>query len=259
MATISKSGLLKAKKAGKTTITMKYKDVTARFVLTVSKSSSTSSSAKTVSVSAKGASISNNKMTLKVSDGAQLTVKYGGKSVSAAKATYSSSNKKVATVSKKGYVTAKKEGKATITVKYSGKSKKITVTVTKKTTSSSKPSTSTTATTSKPTTQTCSHNWVAQYKTVSVPAVTKQVQVEVPGTYLYTEYKCSCGRIFKSAAEWETHDMEIMLSTGMGHSCAPGKGVYSASTYRTETQVVTPATTKQQLTGYKCSKCGATK
>lgn len=45
------------------------------------------------------------------------------------KVTYKSSNKKVATVSSKGVVKAVKPGKATITVKSGGKSKKITVTV----------------------------------------------------------------------------------------------------------------------------------
>ena len=45
------------------------------------------------------------------------------------KVTYKSSNTKVATVSKSGKITAKRKGKATITVKCSTKSKKITVTV----------------------------------------------------------------------------------------------------------------------------------
>lgn len=47
------------------------------------------------------------------------------------KITYKTSNKKVATVSKKGKITAKKAGKATITVKSGKKSVKVTVTVTK--------------------------------------------------------------------------------------------------------------------------------
>ena len=46
-------------------------------------------------------------------------------------ATYTTSNKKVATVSKKGKIKAKKVGKATITGKYSGESKKCVVTVKK--------------------------------------------------------------------------------------------------------------------------------
>lgn len=45
------------------------------------------------------------------------------------KVTYTSSNKKVAAVSSKGKITAKKKGKATITVKCGGKKKKIQVTV----------------------------------------------------------------------------------------------------------------------------------
>ena len=46
------------------------------------------------------------------------------------KLTYSSNKKKVATVSTKGIVKAKKKGKATITVKtYNGKKAKVTITV----------------------------------------------------------------------------------------------------------------------------------
>ena len=46
------------------------------------------------------------------------------------KITYTTSNKKVATVNAKGTVLAKKKGKATITIKtFNGKKKKVTVTV----------------------------------------------------------------------------------------------------------------------------------
>lgn len=62
---------------------------------------------------------------------AQLTVTYNNKNVTK-KAKYSTSNKKIVTVNKKGKITAKKKGKVTIKVKYKGKTKKIKITVIKK-------------------------------------------------------------------------------------------------------------------------------
>lgn len=66
--------------------------------------------------------------TLKAKQKGYVVVKYGGKTVKS-KITYKSNNKKIATVSKKGVVTAKKAGKCTITVKYKGKVKKLKITV----------------------------------------------------------------------------------------------------------------------------------
>ena len=60
------------------------------------------------------------------------TVKVKPNKAANKKVTYKSSNTKVATVSSKGKITAKKAGKATITVKAGNKVKKITVTVKKK-------------------------------------------------------------------------------------------------------------------------------
>lgn len=68
----------------------------------------------------------------------KATVKVGKKvkikatATPATKITYTSSNKKVATVNAKGVVTAKKAGKAKITVKANGKSLKVAITVKKK-------------------------------------------------------------------------------------------------------------------------------
>lgn len=76
------------------------------------------------------------KKTLKVSK-TSLNIKVGKKAAikatttPKAKITYTSSNKKVATVSAKGVVTGKKAGKATITVKANGKTVKVKVTVKK--------------------------------------------------------------------------------------------------------------------------------
>ena len=68
---------------------------------------------------------------------AKATVKVGKKvkisatATPATKITYTSSNKKVATVDAKGTVTGKKAGKAVISVKANGKTVKVTVTVKK--------------------------------------------------------------------------------------------------------------------------------
>ena len=62
-------------------------------------------------------------------DQLQLVVKQGNKKLAVKKVNFSSSKSKVAAVSKKGTITAKKAGKAVITVKYKKKKAKITVTV----------------------------------------------------------------------------------------------------------------------------------
>lgn len=59
------------------------------------------------------------------------TAKIAATATPATKITYTSSNKKIATVSSKGVITGKKAGKATISVKANGKTVKVTVTVKK--------------------------------------------------------------------------------------------------------------------------------
>lgn len=86
--------------------------------------------AASISVSASGAKISSNKFSLTDTGSSQLTVKYSGKKVTS-KASYSSSKKSVATVSKSGKISPKKAGSTTITVKYKKSSKKLKLTVTK--------------------------------------------------------------------------------------------------------------------------------
>ena len=112
VATVSKAGKVTAKKTGKTTITAKQGKKTYKFVVTVKK-----------------VSISKKKATLTV--GNKLTLKLNGDKIKAAK----SSSKAVATVTKKGVITAKKAGTATITLT-SKKGKKYTCKVTVKAKSS---------------------------------------------------------------------------------------------------------------------------
>lgn len=72
--------------------------------------------------------VSKSKLSVKVGK----TVKIKATAKPSAKITYTSSNKKVATVNSKGVVTGKKAGTATITVKANGKTVKVKVTVKKK-------------------------------------------------------------------------------------------------------------------------------
>ena len=66
------------------------------------------------------------KSSAKLKKGKKVTIKVKAAPVS--KVTFKSSNKKVATVSSKGVVKAKKKGTATITVKCNGITKKFKVT-----------------------------------------------------------------------------------------------------------------------------------
>lgn len=113
VASVNAKGELTAKKAGKTTITAKAAGVSATCQVTVKKPYISMKSKKTLYVG--------NKTTL------------GAVVKPAAKTTWKSSNKKIATVNSKGVVTPKKAGKVTITVKAHGITKKCVVTVKKPT------------------------------------------------------------------------------------------------------------------------------
>ena len=119
------------------------------------------------------------------------------------------------------------------------------------------------------------HNWVAQYKTVNVPEKGHNEQVLVQAAYdeqvPITEMKafdiCStCGAELTSATAsahvknhmingedkggWHTEWREVVTGYNTVHHDA---------VYETRYVVDSPATTKQELTGYKCSGCGKTK
>ena len=130
VATVDSNGKVKGRKNGKTTITARTRaGAKASFAVTVSnktekKSSSTkksSSSKKTKSLSVTGDGLSGNSLTIKVGDSVKLKATRKP-STSTQKIKWSSSKKKVATVSG-GKVVARKKGKTTITVT-SGKAKK---------------------------------------------------------------------------------------------------------------------------------------
>jgi uncharacterized protein YjdB len=122
VATVSKTGKIVGKKAGKATITItaptgQVAKVTVNVVKKAKK--------------AKGISATVPK-TVKVKANAYVTkIATKSKATSTGKATFKTSNKKVATVSAKGVITGKKAGKAKITIKYAGKTVTKTITVKK--------------------------------------------------------------------------------------------------------------------------------
>lgn len=118
------------------------------------------------------------------------------------------------------------------------------------------------------------HNWVAQYKTVNVPEKGHNEQVLVQAAYdeqvPITEMKaysiCStCGADItgNASAHVENH---MMIGDDKGgyytewrETVVGYNTVHHDAVYETRYVVDSPATTKQELTGYKCSGCGKTK
>lgn len=145
----------------------------------------------------------------------------------------------------------------------------------KNNTSSSKPSNSSNSSnsnSSKPAEHT--HNWVAQYKTVTVPEKGHNEQVlvqaaydeQVPITEMQEFAICNnCGA--DVTANPTAHMKNSYLNGGNCggyHSewrevVTGYQTVHHDAVYETRYVVDSPATTKQELTGYKCSGCGKTK
>lgn len=117
------------------------------------------------------------------------------------------------------------------------------------------------------------HEWVAQYKTVNVPEKGHNEQVlvqaaydeQVPITEMQEFSICTtCGADItgNTSAHMKAH----MLNGENGNfrsewrEVVTGyKTVHHDAVYETRYIVDSPATTKQELTGYKCSSCGKTK
>ena len=142
----------------------------------------------------------------------------------------------------------------------------------KNNTSSSKPSNSSNSSnsnSSKPAEHT--HNWVALYKTVNVPEKGHNEQVLVQAAYdeqvPVTEMKEICvGN--QSGLQINGDPNEYLVNNSNGDSgwhsewretVVGYKTVHHEAVYETRYVVDSPATTKQELTGYKCSGCGKTK
>lgn len=118
------------------------------------------------------------------------------------------------------------------------------------------------------------HEWVAQYKTVNVPEKGHNEQVLVQAAYdeqvPITEMKaysiCStCGADItgNTSAHVKNH---VMIGDDKGgyytewrETVVGYNTVHHDAVYETRYVVDSPATTKQELTGYKCSGCGKTK
>lgn len=117
------------------------------------------------------------------------------------------------------------------------------------------------------------HNWVAQYQTVNVPEKGHNEQVlvqaaydeQVPVTEMKEHSICNqCGADI-TADPWG-HNKQHALNYEAGgfrsvfiEEVTGYNTVHHDAVYETRYVVDSPATTKQELTGYKCSSCGKTK
>ena len=121
------------------------------------------------------------------------------------------------------------------------------------------------------------HDWVAQYKTVNVPEKGHNEQVLVQAAYdeQVPQYK-DVERQICSACGVDITDLgQAGISAHIkAHALAGENGGYHSevrqvligystvhhdAVYETRYVVDSPATTKQELTGYKCSGCGKTR
>ena len=134
--------------------------------------------------------------------------------------------------------------------------------------SSSKPSNNNSSNSSKPAEH--QHNWVAQYKTVTVPEKGHNEQVlvkdawdeQVPIKEMKEFTFCStCGaNITGHAVEHLENSLNCQgYYTDWREVTTGYQTVHHDAVYETRYVVDSPATTKQELTGYKCSSCGKTK
>lgn len=119
------------------------------------------------------------------------------------------------------------------------------------------------------------HDWVAQYKTVNVPEKGHNEQVlvqaaydeQVPITEMKAHSICNqCGADL-TGLDIDAHFKNSYFNGGdcggyhteWREDVTGYKTVHHEAVYETRYVVDSPATTKQELTGYKCSGCGKTK
>ena len=143
----------------------------------------------------------------------------------------------------------------------------------KNNTSSSKPSNSSNSSNSnnsKPAEH--KHDWVAQYKTVNVPEKGHNEQVLVQDAYdeptygyEYHSFCNTCGLDLTANGINDAQHVKQHMLNGEGGSTTQKPvevqtgTIHHEAVYETRYVVDSPATTKQELTGYKCSSCGKTK
>lgn len=210
IATVKKGKIIASKK-GTATISVKYKNKTCRFKVTV-----------------KNASLNLSQKSLSLKKGKTYTFKaYANKTkLKATSVKWTTSNKKIVSVNKNGTIKALKNGKAVITAKTSFGTAKCTVTV------SSKPHQHTwvdhTATKKVP--RTVHHD--AVYEDVTIPAVTQ------------TQYRCfGCNQWFNSLEALDAHAFGVQIGAESGDPNKCG----STGTGATREYVITPAYTEHRL------------
>lgn len=116
------------------------------------------------------------------------------------------------------------------------------------------------------------HEWVAQYKTVTVPEKGHNEQVLVQDAYdeptygyEYHSFCNTCGLDLTANGINDSQHVKQHTLNGEGGSTTqkPVKvqtgTIHHEAVYETRYVVDSPATTKQELVGYKCSGCGKTK
>lgn len=117
------------------------------------------------------------------------------------------------------------------------------------------------------------HNWIAQYKTVNVPEKGHNEQVlvqaaydeQVPVTEMTAHDICNvCGADITNNVTDHSQAHALAYEGGGWHTgwkeeVTGYQTVHHDAVYETRYVVDSPATTKQELTGYKCSSCGKTR
>lgn len=116
------------------------------------------------------------------------------------------------------------------------------------------------------------HNWVAQYKTVNVPEKGHNEQVLVQAAYdeptygyEYHSFCNTCGLDLTANGINDAQHVKQHMLNGEGGSTTQKPvevqtgTIHHEAVYETRYVVDSPATTKQELTGYKCSGCGKTR
>ena len=116
------------------------------------------------------------------------------------------------------------------------------------------------------------HNWVAQYKTVNVPEKGYNEQVLVKDAYdeptygyEYHSFCNTCGLDLTANGINDAQHVKQHALNGEGGSTTQKPvevqtgTIHHEAVYETRYVVDSPATTKQELAGYKCSSCGKTR
>lgn len=221
IAKVNKNGTITAVRPGTVKITTKYKG-----------------KSRTTKITVKKAKLSLNKKTIELSRGQKFTLKaFANKSTIANKnIKWTSSNSKVASINKKGIITTKKNGTATISCKTT--IGKVSARIIVKSNTSANASTQE----NKSDNSGHTHHWVTVEDTETIPAVTK------------TQVKCfGCDQWFDSLEDLNSHAFAVQLGLESGN---PEK---CGATGTNATREVEVETAKTIITGTheECDICHA--